>query len=314
MRIDINNLAIGYSANNPIVSDINVQVHANEFICLIGSNGIGKSTLQKTILGLISPLKGNIAIMDKNIADYSVQEKARMMSAVLSTPNNNCDLTVEELIGLGRMPFTNWFGKLNEKDSDLINSVIEKLHLSKLKNKRFADLSDGEKQKTMIAKAIVQETPIIVLDEPTAHLDLPTRFEINKLLKQLASNGKKTIISSTHDIGEALNADKIWMMCNNELISGTPEDLILSKEINKLFPTLIFDHEQETFTLPNRESANNITILGEGCRAKWTRHAVERCAINATATINVNENSWTIDNGKDKINVNSIQDLLKILQ
>jgi iron complex transport system ATP-binding protein len=217
----INNLAIGYKSkkkNQLIAEGLNATLHSGELTCLIGSNGIGKSTLLRTLAGFQKPIAGEILISGKSITDYSAQELAQKISVVL-TEKVTGELTVTELVGMGRSPYTGFFGKLTAEDDAIVQYAIEQVQITHLAQRTISTLSDGERQKAMIAKALAQQTPLILLDDPTAFLDHPSKKEILQLLKQLSREQNKIIFLSTHDLELALStADKIWTMNKNGLI------------------------------------------------------------------------------------------------
>lgn len=233
--INISNLSIGYG-NKSIVQDINISSKEDKLIALIGRNGKGKSTLLKTIVGLLPPLCGEILFNDKEITTITDLERAELISIVLSTNSTIDNITVKDFVAYGRYPYTNWLGINTSKDSDIINNAIELCGISDLTNRYYSELSDGEKQKVNIARAIAQDTPFIILDEPTAHLDLINKVEILKLLKELSSKHNKMIIISTHQIEMALQlCDEIWTLENDQLEVNTPKGLIESNKLEELF-------------------------------------------------------------------------------
>lgn len=232
-------LNIGYTQkrnNISIVSNINVSAKKGELIALIGINGSGKSTLLRTILKFEEYLSGNIFINNKNISDYSNKELAENISFVSSTLTNQNNITSKDLISLGRLPYTKWFGILSKNDNKIIDEIISSLGINKLAHKQFNNLSDGEKQKVLVARALAQDTDLIILDEPSSHLDLPNKYDLIKVLKNLTLNNNKAIIFSTHDLNIAfLNADTIWFIYNNKLITGTPKEIIKNQEFRNIF-------------------------------------------------------------------------------
>lgn len=232
-------LNIGYTQkgdNISVVSNINVSAKKGELIALIGINGSGKSTLLRTILKFEEYLNGNIFINNKNINEYSNKELAENISFVSSTLTNQNNITSKDLISLGRLPYTKWFGILSKNDNKIIDEIINSLGINKLAKKQFNNLSDGEKQKVLVARALAQDTDLIILDEPSSHLDLPNKYDLIKVLKNLTLNNNKAIIFSTHDLNIAfLNADTIWFIYNNKLITGTPKEIIKNQEFRNIF-------------------------------------------------------------------------------
>jgi iron complex transport system ATP-binding protein len=233
--LDIRHLNIGY--DYPIKNDINLQLSESQFVCLIGPNGIGKSTLLKTISKTVPAISGSIKVLGKTLKELSTKEISKLISLVLTDYIETFNLTAIDVIRMGRYPHTGFWGNLNNSDKETINKTVDKLQIGHLINRQYGELSDGEKQKILIAKALVQDAPIMLLDEPTAFLDFPTKASLFVLLKKLVKISKMGIIISTHDIELALKtADQIWLFTeNNRLIKGIPEDLVLDGHINQVF-------------------------------------------------------------------------------
>ena len=246
--LNIKNLSIGYRSKkqkNTIASNINVEVVEPKLICLLGKNGIGKSTLLRTISKVQPALKGEIKIDSKTLSMYNSVELSKKVSIVLTEriPPNN--LTVYELIALGRQVYTNWIGTLDKVDKTAINNAIDLAKINMLKNKKVAELSDGQYQKVMIARALAQDTPIILLDEPTAHLDINNKIEIFQLLKKLAS--KKIIIISSHELQLAIQtANDLWLMSDTEFTCGDKNELIKNNKLQQLFETDLVSFDKKT--------------------------------------------------------------------
>lgn len=212
MSITIENLRIGYG-EQIVAENINAQFGEGELTCLLGPNGIGKSTLLRTMMALQKPLGGNIFYKDKNISDMPQSEIAKLISIVLTEKPDVDNMTVEEIVGMGRNPYTGFWGTLSADDKKIVAEVIETVGMSKYLKTPISQLSDGERQKIMTAKALAQSTPIMLLDEPTSFLDFQSKVEIMSLLRNLAHDMNKTIILSTHDLTLAQRmADKLWWM------------------------------------------------------------------------------------------------------
>ena len=237
--LETKNLSVGYIKNNQkqvIVSDISIDVTKNKLIALIGKNGSGKSSFIKTLIGINNKLDGNIFISNKNLNEFSQKELSTKIAYVSSQIIEQNNLTVYNLISLGRLPYTNWFGFLKANDNNKIDEIIDKLNIDNLKDKQFSQLSDGEKQKVLIARALVQDTKIIILDEPSSHLDLAGKYELTNLLKTISETENKIIIFSSHDINTAFhNADCVWMIHDSKLIIDTPKNYKSKKEFRDLF-------------------------------------------------------------------------------
>ena len=200
MVINLSQLSVGYSLSHPVISDINLELRSGQLACLIGENGIGKSTLLKTLTGFLPKLKGSLLLGNRDIDSFSQRELARQVSIVLTQKPDVQNLTIEEIIGLGRSPYTGFFGRLRAEDRKVVDDAIATMGIEKLRGRMIQTLSDGERQKVMIAKALAQETPIILLDEPTAFLDFPSKAETFQSLQRMAHERDKLILLSTHDL------------------------------------------------------------------------------------------------------------------
>jgi len=237
--ITTSNLQIGYRSKKKdllIASGLNLSLEGGKLVCLLGKNGIGKSTLLRTLSHVQPRLGGEIYIDQQKIEHWTAPELAQKISTVFTEriPANN--LSVYELIALGRQPYTNWLGKLNESDLHYINLAIKQTQCEDLLSKKHHQLSDGQLQKVMIARSLAQDTPIITLDEPTAHLDIHHKISLFMLLKRLAKKMNKAILVSTHEIHYALEmADELWLMDENGLQTGATKDLVKAKQIDQLF-------------------------------------------------------------------------------
>lgn len=200
MVISLSQLSVGYSSSHPVISDINLELKSGQLACLIGENGIGKSTLLKTLTGFLPKLNGSLLLDNRDIESFSQRELARQVSIVLTQKPDVQNLTIEEIIGLGRSPYTGFFGRLRAEDRKVVDDAIATMGIEKLRGRMIQTLSDGERQKVMIAKALAQETPVILLDEPTAFLDFPSKAETFQSLQRMAHERDKLILLSTHDL------------------------------------------------------------------------------------------------------------------
>lgn len=249
--IELHNLSLGYR-DRVLFEGANIGFGWGEFTALIGRNGTGKSTLLRTITALIKPRKGTISVNGRALSSMTPGEIAQQISFVSTDEVRITNLRVADVVGLGRAPYTNWIGKLTAEDRRMVERSLEQVGMSKFAHKGVDTLSDGERQRVMIARALAQDTPIILLDEPTAFLDLPNKYEICLLLRELAHKSGKCIIFSTHDLSIALElCDTIAMIESGEFHYGTAEKLIAGNEIQQLFTdtTLFFDAESGTVKL-----------------------------------------------------------------
>jgi len=253
--LEARNLTIGYKAKNgdAIIADaINFSLREGTLIGMVGANGIGKSTLLRTLAGMQPALSGEILLYGKKLKSYSAFQLARFISVVLTEPPASKNLSVRELISLGRQPHTNWMGSLSSEDNKAIDYALEVTETTSLSHRKCYELSDGQMQRVAIARALAQDTPIIILDEPTTHLDIYHRAYVLKLLKKLATEANKTILFSTHEIDLAIQlTDYLIVMTQEETSFDTPCNLIESGKFNTLFPskTIAFDSKTGRFVI-----------------------------------------------------------------
>ncbi len=253
--LESKNLSIGFGSkkNKKIVaSDINLRLEKGKFFSLNGRNGIGKSTLLRSFSKIQKHLNGDILLDGKNIEQYTNKQLATKLSVVLTERLPLSQLTVFELVALGRQPYTNWIDKLSPEQLKKISWSIDITEISHLKNKYFYELSDGQLQRVMIARALAQDTEIIILDEPTAHLDIHHTFKVFSLLKKLVKTAKKTIIISTHEVNLAIQlADNLILLSENKTHQGTVKELINKNAFSSLFPIelISFNKKLEQFVI-----------------------------------------------------------------
>ena len=243
-------LSIGYASKKTktiVASNINIELHKGELIGLIGANGIGKSTLLRTLTNVQKPLGGIIFINTKEISKYNSIDLAKAMSLVLTEQISAKNLSVIELIALGRQPYTNWVGNLSNEDITIVNKALKQTNIEDLKYKKCFELSDGQLQKVMIARALAQDTDLIILDEPTTHLDMYHKAYVLKLLQKLAKDTNKTILFSSHEIDLAIQlCDKLVVMTEGSVISDEPCNLIKKGTFNSLFPEDLIAFDEKT--------------------------------------------------------------------
>ena len=253
--LQTSNLSIGYSHKKEktiVASNIDLSLKKGKLIALIGANGVGKSTLLRTITGIQKPLSGTIFLNRNNIHELDSLILAQNLSVVLTEKLPPSNLTVWELIALGRQPYTNWIGKLTDNDIAKINEAIELTQISHLVTKKHYEISDGQLQIVLIARALAQDTPVIILDEPTTHLDLLHKVVLFKLLKKLTQETEKCILFSTHDIDMAIQmSDEIIIMTPETTVQDQPCNLITKGVFNTLFKDehIIFDGEKGKFVI-----------------------------------------------------------------
>ncbi len=238
--IEVRGLSTGYESGSDrvVVSEcVTDSLRSGELTCLLGPNGAGKSTLLKTLSGFLKPMAGCVNIGGRPLESYSQSELARMIGVVLTDKPSLGNMTVRQLVAMGRSPYTGFWGRLSSVDSKVIDEAMRSVGIEEFSGRELSSLSDGERQKAMIAKALAQETPIIFLDEPTAFLDYPSKVEIMRLLHRLSRLRQKTIFLSTHDLELALQiADRLWLVDKRLGVStGCPEDLALDGRLSSYF-------------------------------------------------------------------------------
>ena len=248
--LNIKNLSIGYNNRKDritIASNINIELNSGELVGLIGANGIGKSTLLRTLTKVQPKLSGEIEINGKPLDNYSNIELAKVLSLVLTDAIASKNLSVFELVALGRQPYTNWVGSLTNIDLEIVNNALQQTNLIEIKDKKCFELSDGQLQKVMIARALAQDTNLIILDEPTTHLDIYHKAYILKFLQKLAKENNKTILFSSHEIDLSIQlCDKLVIMTEKDVISEQPSNLITNGVFNELFPKDLITFDDQT--------------------------------------------------------------------
>ena len=245
--IRLSNLSIGYRGKNGtrvVAAGISAAIRSGELTCLLGANGVGKSTLLRTLSAFQPKLDGEVLIEGREIATFSDKELSRLIGVVLTEKPDIKNMSVRELVALGRSPYTGFWGTLHEDDWQVVDEAIRAVRIEPLRERLIHTLSDGERQKVMIAKALAQQTPVIFLDEPTAFLDFPSKVEMMQLLRRLAREQQKTIFLSTHDFELALQvADTLWLMEPQGFSVGTPRELANSGALARYVerPGISFD-------------------------------------------------------------------------
>jgi len=264
--IILKDLSIGYQSKHDtktVATGINAAIRSGELTCLLGANGVGKSTLLRTLSAFQPALSGEILILrseecgvrsEISLTSLSDKDLSRLIGVVLTEKPDIRNMTVRELVALGRSPYTGFWGTLHDADWQVVDEAIGAVRIDMLRERMVHTLSDGERQKVMIAKALAQQTPVIFLDEPTAFLDFPSKVEMMQLLRRLAIEAQKTIFLSTHDFELALQvADRLWLMEKEALHVGTPQELAQSGALARYVerPGISFDAETLTIKIKN---------------------------------------------------------------
>lgn len=303
-------LTVGYlheGSKNVLFKELNISLQAGELVCFMGPNGIGKSTLIRTLAGLHPPLIPP--------SGETMGGDPQKISVVLTDRITAVNMTVLELVAYGRYPYLDWNVTLSHRDKEIIERSITLTHIQHLVDKKLYELSDGQLQMAMIARALAQDTPLIILDEPTAHLDLNNRVEIMNVLRQVCRTEGKAILIATHELDLALQtADLIWLAGRNKnIITGIPEDLVLNGTFDEIFQFKGFDLKTgKVFHEAHRNLAVN--LIGEGHEFLWTKNALERCGFiiteSASDLITISGNQKNIEWSFKGQKFNSLRELL----
>ncbi len=329
--LETQNLAIGYPAPRRetvvVARDLQLQLAAGEMVCLIGPNGAGKSTLMRTLAGMQKPLTGRVLLDNVELHHLLPIERAKRLGIVLTERPNVGLLSGYALVALGRHPYSDWTARLSRHDESVIRWAVDAVGAGDLAERPVMELSDGQRQKLMIARALAQEPDLILLDEPTAFLDLPRRVEIMQLLKRLTRETGRTVLLSTHELDLALRtADSIWLMSGGQIDTGTPEDLVLSGAFEAAFRSegIHFDRESGAFS-GQRPTGILVAVSGDGVTHTWTRRALERAGYTlahngatpaACITLHGDDHqpAWRLVSGGTETTATTIHDLLQALR
>ena len=333
--VETSGLVIGYKQNNNkqlIVKDsLQLQLFAGELTGLLGLNGAGKSTLLRTICGFQPALEGTIHLNGQPMSDFSQSELSRMTGIVLTEKINAGGLTVNELVSLGRQPYTGFFGVLKATDRHIVAESLAAVGMMHIANRPVSELSDGERQKTMIAKALAQQCPVIILDEPTAYLDVTSRIETISLLRRLAVEQQKAILLSTHDLELAIQmSDCLWLLDpKRPMVCGAPEDLILNGAFEVFFSKKGITFDSFTGKLTADKQTVPIILEGDPKTIYWVGNALIRNGFGPSESRGSQHDSNNESKGRiychhpkqitlflsetDEIQVSSVAELMKVL-
>lgn len=321
-------LTVGYRKGNstsPVISGLNLSLSRGKLVALIGANGIGKSTLLRTLVGNQPPLEGEVSISGIRIGEISRKDLSLLLGIVNTERTQAGALTVREVVSLGRQPYTGFLGILSKNDKSIVEKAMQDAGIIHKASNFLAELSDGERQKVMIAKALAQCTPIIILDEPTAFLDVASRMETMLLLHNLAHKQNKAVLLSSHDLSQSMMlADELWVVTNDQkIISGNTEDVVLSGAMDSIFASSIisFDLLQGDFCI-NLDSQYDIKLnCNDKILKKWIGNALKRngygisndeaCKNEITA---ISPNEITVSTAQGSIKANSISDMIAIIK
>ena len=280
---------LGHNARRALLDDLRLEIRPGELICLLGANGAGKTTLLRVLAGMIAPLAGEIQLQGRPLATYPPAALARLRSIVLTERTRAPLMSGGELVALGRHPYTDWRGRLTEADRQAIARAIQWVGGAALAERPFAQLSDGEQQKLLIARALAQQPRLMLLDEPTAFLDLPRRVEIMQMLRRISRQAGCAILLATHDLDSALRvADRFWVIDGDgNLASDIPEQLVLSGQLERAFrdTTLAFNYSSGAFE-DRQKRAPPLVAKGQGRDYDWTLRALRRLGYAVVKTSN----------------------------
>lgn len=324
--IDLKNLSVGYRQTGgsklQILGDINLSATTGEMVAVIGSNGIGKSTLLRSIAGFQEYFSGNIKMNGKELQEINAKEIAQIISFVSTDNIRVSNMSVFDLVAYGRFPYTNWIGVLAENDKIIVKEAINKVGLAGFENRLITQISDGERQRALIARAIAQDTPVIVLDEPTAFLDVSNKYEIFHLLQVLSKQKQKTIVLSSHDLNIALReVDKLWIITETGNFQGAPEDAVLQGWLNQLFNNehIGFDLQEGEYYF-KKDFKAKVKVDGDGLSLTWTLRALNRAGFQIVVKaepdfwVKAIQNQWILKSRNSTRTFDSIYQLLKNLE
>lgn len=292
IALEAQNLSIGYRKGKieiPVRSGLDLKIRSGELLCLMGPNGAGKSTLLRTLAGVQDPLAGAVLVGTKNIHTLTPVERARHISLVLTEQLSAGNMSILELVALGRYPHTSWGGGLTDEDKSKTLQALRDLGIHDLASRKLYTLSDGQRQKALIARALAQDGELIILDEPTAHLDLINRLQIMRLLRMLALRRQKAIVVATHELDLALqSADRLWLLGQEQdegLLDGVPEDLVLNDSLAKAFARTGFHFDSQSGQFVEETApCVPVQLVGEGTIRYWTQKALKRNGYEAVLT------------------------------
>ncbi len=279
--ITLEELRIGYRKGRkelPLTVPLSFTATGGEMTGIVGPNGVGKSTLLRTLARQQEPLGGRALLHEKPLGGYGRDDFARMCSFVPAGHLPVSRLTVYDTVAMARYPYTGWQGRLTPADEQAVRRALEEVHLTTMHDKMLGELSDGERQRTLIARALAQETPVILLDEPTAFLDIPNRYEVLQTMRKISEKEKKLFLFSTHDLEFLLEtADKIWLLYPDKAYEGSPEDLLREKLLDPLFRSTGIGYEiGRGLHIPHHTDKGTVILTGEPAQVPWIAKALVR--------------------------------------
>jgi iron complex transport system ATP-binding protein len=327
--IQLKNLQLGYKSKQQeflIGNPMTASASKGQLVALIGANGCGKSTLLRTISKLQQPISGEVKIKNIPVNQLNRLQMAKLVGLVTTDLERTANLNVYELVALGRFPHNNWLGQITDFDDQIIREAIKSVGMEHFTKKNVINLSDGEYQRVMIARALAQDTEVIILDEPTAFLDLPNKYSTVNLLWDLTRKVQKTILFSTHDLNIAMQfADLVWIMAKDSLCQGAPEELLINGSFDHIFTdrSVVFDHQSFQFK-KQKTWRGEVGLAGDDRLAVFTRMALERVGIktesNKTMPLSVkvmlidNKPIWILKKSDEIINYHHLGELTNFIE
>lgn len=314
-------LEIGYHSGTAILPPLNAEAATGELIAVIGRNGIGKSTLLRTMAGIQQPGGGVVTCKGRDIREYSPNDLAKIAGLISTEPVRISSMRVYDLVSMGRYPHTSLLGSMTSDDHSAIGSALDQASIRYCSGKFVSELSDGERQKAGIARLLAQDTEIMLMDEPTAFLDIRSKFEVFNLMYRLCHNNRKTIVYTTHDLNMALRySDRIWLLLDNGLVQGSPEDLMINGDFEQLFgsSSVVFDPGNGTWSF-SEESKGKVYLNGSGIIGHWTGEALKRAGYSLSdemteISIEIKPGPvWVLSTGESSSEHATIYDLISAL-
>jgi iron complex transport system ATP-binding protein len=305
-------LSIGYVTHGrrrTVMDHLSLDAHHGELVALIGRNGTGKSTLLRTMVALQPSLHGTVKLEGRDLNATGRSDLPKIVSFTSTEPIALRNIKVREVVALGRFPYTNWIGALDADDERSVNEALEATGILPLADRNIDNISDGERQRMLIARSLAQDTDLLVMDEPTAFLDLPARYSIVGLLRTLTREKGKCVIYSTHDLDTAINeADRLWLMTEAGVSQGAPEDLMISGVLARAFesPLLSFSHTAGTFSFV-RKRLSPIALEGTGVISELTERALRRSGYTITPDADLKVIVNETANSTEWILINNLQ-------
>ena len=325
--LELESLSVGYHRNRHrrvVLESLELTIEPGELVCLVGPNGSGKSTLLRTIAAMQPALGGRALLNGEDVATLTPAERARRLAVVLTDPIDVGAMTAIDLVGLGRYPHTGWRGRLTAADESAVEWAITATGATPLAQRPVAELSDGERQRVLLARALAQQPALLALDEAVAFVDVPRRVELVHILRNLARECGLAVLLTTHDLDLAIRfADTLWLLEPAEgpstLHAGGPEDLVLNGAVSRAFASeeVTFDLDRGVFVSPPSDVAR-VTVRGSGTRAVWTRRALEREGLSVVAdadlVIEVGADHWTVITNGTEMTLHSVRDTMRAVQ